>query len=751
MAVQTIEEGSRLQAAVLAKNAVGSSWRKTLGSREWSRVPDQEKQRVRDSALQLLLSEQSSRIAVQLALLVTNISRFDFPAHWPSLLTDLASACMPDSPVPLPGRERAMLALKHVLRALRSKRIVVETPRPNSGHMSPQGLRPLADRITQERQQINSSAESIFMPLRQIWEGLFSTFLAGPPATQEGLAALYASQAFERMIHIRPKRRVLLTRFLARALLSPFYREEWLQSPVPDSLPLLQRERAQQGRIQSNAASAALGNMLSTKPGGQAPKLMEAIITKYVALSPEELEEWRVDPEGYVRGIDVELSPDADSPRPCGLALLLCMLERGDKDVSMALLGLAQQLQTQPASAQRDLAQEACYRAIGEGFMHSAEHVSFADWYSQELRFLLQAPPSRDISSNALRARALWLIGACGSDLPQNLWEEALLLVAQHMQASDLVVALTAIAALMPLLTIILEEEQVIRHEKELQKRHQMTPEAAAAHMQAASLSDQPAESNAELSDSRPVDNAAHEQRLNILQKSAGTILSSVFSLMQDRLQEVESLVRVLQLVTILVEVLGDGVDPYLATLTDSLPKVWSKTHSNEGSGQSGAVARLHSALIAVLTHLVSRMGAQAASQSEVQGVLFPLLTHATDASLPESEVLIEEALRLWRAVLGATDQIPFEFANLMPNLWKILERGKDNAAAYAVIEALLLGGIADMSAVCGDVVFLCMRDSVKTIAQSFDDSGHGEANSSVGSLFSSPMAAGIIGRQQTL
>ena len=32
------QEG-RLMAAVVAKNAVGSSWRKTLGSREWSRVP----------------------------------------------------------------------------------------------------------------------------------------------------------------------------------------------------------------------------------------------------------------------------------------------------------------------------------------------------------------------------------------------------------------------------------------------------------------------------------------------------------------------------------------------------------------------------------------------------------------------------------------------------------------------------------------------------------------------------------------
>ncbi len=96
-------------------------------------------QRVRETVLRLLLVEQSSRIAVQLALLVTNISRFDFPSHWPNLLSELAGACMPDSAVPLPGRERAMLALKHVLRALRSKRIVVETPRPNSGQMSPQG------------------------------------------------------------------------------------------------------------------------------------------------------------------------------------------------------------------------------------------------------------------------------------------------------------------------------------------------------------------------------------------------------------------------------------------------------------------------------------------------------------------------------------------------------------------------------------------------------------------------------------
>ena len=66
----------RLLAAVIAKNAVGSSWRKTLGSREWSKVPDQEKAAVRSTAARLLLSEDSHRVSVQLGLLITNIARY---------------------------------------------------------------------------------------------------------------------------------------------------------------------------------------------------------------------------------------------------------------------------------------------------------------------------------------------------------------------------------------------------------------------------------------------------------------------------------------------------------------------------------------------------------------------------------------------------------------------------------------------------------------------------------------------------
>ena len=52
MAVQAI----RLLAAVIAKNAVGSSWRKTLGTREWSRVPDDEKLMCKEATIQLMLT-----------------------------------------------------------------------------------------------------------------------------------------------------------------------------------------------------------------------------------------------------------------------------------------------------------------------------------------------------------------------------------------------------------------------------------------------------------------------------------------------------------------------------------------------------------------------------------------------------------------------------------------------------------------------------------------------------------------------
>ena len=53
----------RLLAAVIAKNAVGSSWRKTLGTREWSRVPAEEKHMCKEATLTLMMTGEGGTLA----------------------------------------------------------------------------------------------------------------------------------------------------------------------------------------------------------------------------------------------------------------------------------------------------------------------------------------------------------------------------------------------------------------------------------------------------------------------------------------------------------------------------------------------------------------------------------------------------------------------------------------------------------------------------------------------------------------
>lgn len=159
---------------------------------------------------------------------------------------------------------------------------------------------------------------------------------------------------------MRPKRRVLLVRFLAKALLCPYYRyvtphtsclypctvlyitqdtavdttfkvqirstkivdnnrpaacrPEYVEAQSeglvlaalegkvinPALLAQLQQQQQQQGagRARGKVAAEALQQLLSKD---QVPAVVEALVLKYVALTSDELEEWSSDPEGYIR------------------------------------------------------------------------------------------------------------------------------------------------------------------------------------------------------------------------------------------------------------------------------------------------------------------------------------------------------------------------------------------------------------------------------------------------------------------
>ena len=73
---------------------------------------------------------------------------------------------------------------------------------------------------------------------------------------------------------------------------------------------------------------------------------------------------------------------------------------------------------------------------------------------------------------------------------------------------------------------------------------------------------------------------------------------------------------------------------------------------------ETGAVARLHSALMGVLTHLVDRLGRLATEHSHISQVLLPILAHSLDLANPETETLVEDALKLLRVTLSGCQQL---------------------------------------------------------------------------------------------
>lgn len=82
---------------------------------------DAEKAYVRTTSTACLLSEPSSRVAVQLALLISNLARFDVPRPWDSLVGDLAASAGMDSPTSLESKLRSLRALKHCVRGLKGE------------------------------------------------------------------------------------------------------------------------------------------------------------------------------------------------------------------------------------------------------------------------------------------------------------------------------------------------------------------------------------------------------------------------------------------------------------------------------------------------------------------------------------------------------------------------------------------------------------------------------------------------------
>eukprot|EP00984_Skeletonema_dohrnii_P026085 scaffold15371_cov78-Skeletonema_dohrnii-CCMP3373.AAC.1 len=377
------------------------------------------------------------------------------------------------------------------------------------------------------------------------------------------------------------------------------------------------------------AVIAARETVTALLAEGTIERLIECIVGKFLMLHPDEVEEWESDPEGrYETDLAEEAMLDAASPRHCGGALLMTLMNVETDRVAKTLLDLTQRVfqQLPQDDVNSMLSREACYRALelchNSMIAKGKRRLNFSDWFQAELLPILQTELAENspVAMRAMQARAVTLTQAYSRSLKGEEFDAAFQSIAKLMAAPDLVTALCASRCIDYLAILSVQERE--------------------------SGEDSP--------------------QLLAVRSHSVFALGNAFVL-ANRAESEECLRVILMCVSALVEANGVYLEPVLQAIAEQLPPLWER---------AGDSVPIHSCLLSVLTHLIMKMGYSTVENSHVQAVLFPLLDYCTDINVVNrAETLLEDGLRLWLVTL-LSSRVPTmgsKLTSMLPRLEMIL------------------------------------------------------------------------------
>jgi len=379
---------------------------------------------------------------------------------------------------------------------------------------------------------------------------------------------------------------------------------------------------------------------------GTIERLCEALVGKFLRLNQEEIEEWEADPEGrYETDLSEKSLLEADSPRRCGGALLLTLMNRETDRVAKTLLNLTQQvLQQGGEDVNGMLNREACYRSLE--LCHNAmvgrgeRRLNFSDWYQAELLPILQTDldDNSPVAMKAMQARAVQVVQVYSTSLKTEEYGIAFNTVARLIAAKDLVTAFCAARCINQLALLHIKGE---------------TESAELVEVRSHSV----------------------------------FALGNAFTL-ANRAESEECLRVTLMCISAIVEANGLHLEPVLQAIAEQLPALWERAQDS---------VTIHSCLVSVLKHLIMKMGYSTIENPHVQKVLFPLLDYCTDISVPNrADNLLEDGLSLWLVVLVSSRVATMgpSLTSMLPRLADILRAGLEPYLSLKVLQynALLLG-----------------------------------------------------------
>ncbi|KIY92928.1 Importin-11, partial [Monoraphidium neglectum] len=211
---------ARWMASVQLKNTVSKQWRPRYDSRG---VSQEEKAYMRQHILDLI-SQDDSKIAVQVALVVAKIARSDYPREWPTLVSDLLGRVHGGSTLTV---RRVYFVMHHVLKELSSKRLAADQ-RNFAEASAAQAAAALAASCSGHRSSFARITAQLLDHVWGQWCSDLNTIVSGLPSA---LAAPSGAAAQPLLLHF--ERWLLLLKILRRLIVFGFQSDARTLEPVP--------------------------------------------------------------------------------------------------------------------------------------------------------------------------------------------------------------------------------------------------------------------------------------------------------------------------------------------------------------------------------------------------------------------------------------------------------------------------------------------------------------------------------------
>lgn len=349
--------------------------------------------------------------------------------------------------------------------------------------------------------------------------------------------------------------------------------------------------------------------------------MLRQMVGRYMVMREPELRSWQEEPEAFF------LADDALSISAATESLLTALMKRFRCSVTSLLVAMLREQMVREGSDV--LARDAVYRAIGLAAYDLYDEVDMDGWLGgggllDELSGGIGSTESW--RRHVLQRRVLWLIGR---------WLD----VRVSCQIRPAIYT-----ALVPL----------------LQRDHDLVVRLTAAE----TVRD-------------AVDN--FEFRPEDLVGLLGTLFRLLFELLVD-VVECETKMRVLNVVSLVVERLGADVVPHCDQLLSYLPRLWH---------QAAELAMLRVMIARTLEHLVSSVGGDT---GHMHDLLLQVIGLGVDLSDPAHVYLMDDALHLWRTVVENEQTLHTDFLQLYERLLPVMETGSDSLeCGLAITQAYML------------------------------------------------------------